>query len=296
MRAVADRRGTGAAGHLPDDLLDVPGGPFRMGAVGVVAYDGDGEGPVHVVELSPYRLAARAVTNDDYAAFVDATGHVTEAERSGWSFVFAGHLPDDFPDTRGVVQAPWWRQVFGADWRRPDGPHSDLAGRGRHPVVHVSWDDARAYCAWIGARLPTEAEWERAARGGHEGRVFPWGDDLEPRGVHRMNVFQGRFPAADLAADGFAGTAPVDTYAPNDFGAYNMTGNVWEWCSDWYSPGYYRHSAKRDPTGPAQGTHRVMRGGSYLCHESYCRRYRVAARSANAPDSSTGNLGFRVAV
>jgi formylglycine-generating enzyme required for sulfatase activity len=124
--------------------------------------------------------------------------------------------------------------------------------------------------------------------------VFPWGDELEPGGEHRMNVFQGTFPAVDTAADGFTGTAPVDSYAPNDFGAYNMTGNVWEWCSDWYSPGAYRHSAKRDPVGPTHGAHRVMRGGSYLCHESYCRRYRVAARSANAPDSSTGNLGFRV--
>jgi sulfatase modifying factor 1 len=283
--------GTGPAGAL----LDIPGGSFRMGSIGREAYDADGEGPIHVVELSPYRLAAHTVTNDEYAAFVDATGHVSDAERYGWSFVFAGHLPDDFPPTRSVAQTPWWRQVHGADWRHPDGPQSDLVDRGRHPVVHVSWLDAMAYCAWTATRLPTEAEWEHAARGGLRGATYPWGDELEPGGRHAMNVFQGRFPDGDTAADGYTGPAPVDAYEPNGFGAYNMTGNVWEWCADWFSPGYYRHSAKRDPTGPASGTHRVMRGGSYLCHESYCRRYRVAARSSNTPDSSTDNLGFRVA-
>ncbi len=277
------------------DLLDIPGGSFRMGAVGAMAYGDDGEGPIHVVELSPYRLAAHTVTNDEFTAFVEATGYVSDAQRFGWSFVFAGHLPADFPSTRAVAQAPWWRQVEGADWRHPSGSQSDLDGLGRHPVVHVSWTDARVYCTWRGTRLPTEAEWEHAARGGLRGKAFPWGDVLEPGGRHAMNVFQGRFPAEDTAADGYAGTAPVDAYGPNGFGAYNMTGNVWEWCADWYSPTYYRHSARHDPTGPAEGTHRVMRGGSYLCHESYCRRYRVSARSANTPDSSTDNLGFRVA-
>ena len=276
-------------------LLDLPGGTFHMGSVGTGAYPADGEGPIHVVELSPHRIAPHAVTNEEYATFVDATGHVSEAERFGWSFVFAGLLPDDFPPTRAVVQTPWWRQVEGADWRRPEGPQSDLDGRGRHPVVHVSWHDAVAYCAWQGTRLPTEAEWEHAARGGRRGLTFPWGDDLEPGGRHAMNVFQGTFPARDTAADGYAGTAPVDAYEANGFGAYNMTGNVWEWCHDWFSPTYYRHSARRDPRGPAAGTHRVIRGGSYLCHESYCRRYRVAARSSNTPDSSAGNIGFRVA-
>jgi formylglycine-generating enzyme required for sulfatase activity len=266
-----------------------------MGSEGHVAYPEDGEGPVHTVELTPFRIGATPVTNDEFSAFVDATGYVTDAERYGWSFVFAGELPDDFPDTRGVVDAPWWRQVFGADWRHPAGPHSDLGDLGRHPAVHVSWLDAQAYCAWVGARLPTEAEWERAARGGIAGATFPWGDELEPGGEHRMNVFQGRFPAEDLAADGFAGTSPVDAFAPNGYGLHDMTGNVWEWCADWFSPTYYRESPRLDPSGPPAGDRRVMRGGSYLCHESYCRRYRVAARSANGPDSSTGNLGFRVA-
>jgi formylglycine-generating enzyme len=283
------------ADATPPPLLSIPGGRFHMGAVDASAYPADGEGPIHAVELSPYRLAAHTVTNQEYATFVAATGHVSEAERFGCSFVFAGLLPDDFPPTRAVAQTPWWRQVEGADWRHPDGPHSDVDGRQHHPVVHVSWHDAVAYCAWQGTRLPTEAEWEHGARGGRRGQRFPWGDELEPGGRHAMNVFQGSFPTHDTGVDGHAGTAPVDAYEPNGFGAYNMTGNVWEWCGDWFSPTYYRHSERRDPHGPSTGTHRVMRGGSYLCHESYCRRYRVAARSSNTPDSSAGNIGFRVA-
>ena len=266
-----------------------------MGSVDRFAYRDDGEGPIHVVELSPYRIAPHAVTNGEFAAFVASTGHVTEAEQFGWSFVFAGLLPDDFPPTAAVASAPWWRQVQGADWRHPEGPATDVGDRGDHPVVHVSWGDAAAFCAWSGTRLPTEAEWEMAARGGRRNSVFPWGDDLEPDGRHMMNVFQGHFPADDSGADGFTGTAPVGSFPANGFGLHEMTGNVWEWCADWFDAGYYQRSPRQDPTGPASGTHRVMRGGSYLCHDSYCRRYRVAARSANTPDSSTGNLGFRVA-
>ena len=283
------------ATSLPFELVPLPGGDFAMGAEGAATYPDDGEGPVHVVDLSPFSIAPTAVTNDDFAAFVDATGHVTDAERYGWSFVFAGELPDDFPDTRGVVDAPWWRQVFGADWRHPAGPATDLTGQGRHPAVHVSWLDAEAYCRWAGVRLPTEAQWEFAARGGIEGAMFPWGDELEPGGAHAMNVFQAEFPSVDLAEDGYAGTSPVGAFPANGYGLHDMTGNVWEWCADWFSPGYYRDSPRQDPPGPSAGDRRVMRGGSYLCLESYCGRYRVAARSANGPDSSTGNLGFRVA-
>jgi formylglycine-generating enzyme required for sulfatase activity len=275
-------------------FVALPGGTFRMGSTGAAAYAADGEGPVHDVELISFRIDRHAVSNARFAEFVAATGFRTEAECFGWSFVFAGLLPDDFPETRAVASAPWWRQVYGADWCHPEGPASGLDGRGDHPVVHVSWNDAQAYCRWSRTRLPTEAEWEYAAAGGLQSPVFPWGDDLEPDGEHRMNVFQGRFPAENTAADGWAGTAPVDTFAPNGYGLYNMTGNVWEWCADWFDPGYYARSPRRSPPGPDRGTHRVMRGGSYLCHASYCRRYRVAARSANTPDSSTGNLGFRV--
>ena len=266
-----------------------------MGSAGREAYPADGEAPVHNVGSEPVQHRfRRRVERPIRHVRVAQTGFVTEAERFGWSFVFAGFLPDDFPDTRGVVDAPWWRQVHGADWRHPDGPDSGLAGREQHPVIHVSWNDAQAYCGWAGVRLPTEAEWEYATRGGRASSVYPWGDDLEPDGEHLMNVFQGTFPSGNAAADGYAGTAPVDSFPPNGFGLHNMTGNVWEWCADWFDPTYYRTGSRPDPTGPESGTHRVMRGGSYLCHASYCRRYRVAARSANTPDSSTGNLGFRV--
>jgi sulfatase modifying factor 1 len=267
-----------------------------MGATGIGAYEADGEGPIHDVEVTPYRLGSTCVSNGEFAAFAEDTGHLTDAERFSWSFVFGGLLPDDFEDTRAVAQTPWWRQVHGADWRHPAGPQSGLADRGGHPVIHVSWNDSMAYCRWSGTRLPTEAEWERAARGGLEGAAFPWGDDLEPGGRHMMNVFQGEFPATDTGADGWVGTAPTDASEPNGYGLFNMTGNVWEWCADWYEPGYYRNSPRHDPQGPRAGNVKVMRGGSYLCHASYCRRYRVAARSGNTPDSSAGNIGFRIAL
>ncbi len=168
-----------------------------MGSTGEAAYAADGEGPVHDVELRPFRIDPCAVSNARFAEFVDATGYRTEAERYGWSFVFAGLLPDDFPETRAVVNATWWRQVFGADWSHPEGPASGLDGRADHPVVHVSWSDAQAFCRWSGTRLPTEAEWEFAAAGGLESAVFPWGDELEPGGEHRMNVFQGNVPGSE---------------------------------------------------------------------------------------------------
>ena len=266
-----------------------------MGTPEGLGYDGDGEGPVHPVDLFAFAISPHAVSNDDFRAFVAATGHVTEAERFGWSFVFGGLLPDDFPPTRAVASAPWWRQVEGTDWCHPEGPASSIDDRGDHPVVHVSWNDAVAYCRWGGVRLPTEAEWEYAARGGLEGKLFPWGDELEPGDTHLMNVFQGEFPARNTAADGYVGTAPVGAFPPNGNGLHNTTGNVWEWCADWYSPVAYRSGVRRDPAGPPGGTARVMRGGSYLCHASYCSRYRVGARSASTPDSSTGNTGFRVA-
>ena len=277
-------------------MVPIPAGEFQMGSDDRWAYPDDGEGPIRRVRVDAFRIDAYAVSNTRFAEFVDATGHVTEAESFGWSFVFGGFLPDDFPPTRGVAHAPWWRQVEGADWRRPEGPHSTLEGRDDHPVVHVSWNDALAYCAWTGTRLPTEAEWEYAARGGLDGAVFPWGNDLEPDGQHRMNVFQGVFPQQNTGADGYLGTCPVDAYEPNGVGLYNVTGNVWEWCADWFHPTFHTRDTRTNPQGPASGTNRVTRGGSYLCHDSYCRRYRVAARNSLTPDSSTGNTGFRCVV
>jgi sulfatase modifying factor 1 len=273
----------------------IPGGAFRMGSEAPDANPADGEGPVRRVRVRPFLLDVCAVTNAQFAAFVRATGHRTEAERFGWSFVFCAFVPRRLvPSVRQrVAGAPWWWAVEGACWHAPEGPGSHLRKRMDHPVVHVSWNDANAYCAWAGKRLPTEAEWERAARGGLEGRAFAWGDELTPGGRHHCNIWQGKFPDYNTEEDGYAGTAPSRSFPPNGYGLYNMAGNVWEWCADWFSP---RHPAGEDavddPTGPERGTARVIRGGSYLCHRSYCNRYRVAARTANTP---TGNMGFRCA-
>ena len=276
-------------------LVHLAGGEFLMGCVDP-PYPADGEAPVREVGLSPFRLAAAPVTNADFGRFVQATGYRTDAERYGSSFVFVGLLPRGFPPTRAVAAAPWWREVEGACWRHPEGPGSTVADRSDHPVVHVSWRDAAAYCSWSGTRLPYEAEWEYAARGGLEQQPFPWGSELTPGGIHRMNVWQGRFPDSNTAADGYLGTAPADAYPPNGFGLHTMTGNVWEWCADWFSTSSDHGAPRRNPRGPAAGTARVLRGGSYLCHSSYCLRYRTSARMGNTSDSSSGNVGFRVAV
>lgn len=277
-------------------LEDIPGGTFAMGDHFDEGYPQDGERPVHDVTLPGFRLAATAVTNAQFAAFVNDTGHVTAAEQFGVSAVF--HLAFD-GDTSDIVHrvdhTPWWLAVKGADWRHPDGPRSTISERQSHPVVHVSWEDASAYCTWAGTRLPTEAEWEYAARGGLDGRRFAWGDELMPRGQWRCNIWQGKFPVNNTEEDGYLTTAPVKSYRPNSYGLWQMAGNVWEWCQDWFDPIFYERSPRHSPTGPDIGTHRVMRGGSYLCHASYCHRYRVSARSSNTPDSTAGNIGFRCA-
>jgi sulfatase modifying factor 1 len=260
-------------------MVSVGGGAFTMGSDHAVAYPEDGEA-ARPADVAPFRMDACAVSNRRFAEFADATGYVTDAQHFGWSFVFGGLLPDDFPPTRGVVSAPWWRQVNGAEWRHPEGLRSTIDDRLDHPVVHVSHRDAVAFCAWAAVRLPREAEWELAGRGGLERPIFPWGDELEPGGEHRMNVWQGRFPSLNTCADGYRGTCPVDAFAPNAYGFHNMTGNVWEWAADPLEP---------------DGRNIVQKGGSYLCHASYCRRYRLAARQGQTPDSSTGNVGFRCA-
>lgn len=276
-----------------EGMVHIPGGTFQMGNPRGDGYQRDGEGPVHDVSVDSFWMDATAVTNVRFATFVEATGYVTDAETFGWSFVFGMFLPVDLQSGAAPAGAPWWRQVFGASWRHPEGEQSTIERRMDHPVVHVSWNDAQAYCRWAGTRLPSEAEWEYAARSGREGDPFPWGAELEPNGGHLMNVWQGSFPRQNVQADGYASTAPVTTYEPNSCGLYNMTGNVWEWCADWFSPDTYSRGPVSNPTGPEHGQARIMRGGSYLCHASYCNRYRVDSRSSNTPDSSTGNLGFR---
>ncbi len=258
-------------------------------------YPADGEVPLHRVELDGFRMAATSVTNQEFAAFVDATGYRTTAEDHGISAVFYAAFLGRREDILSIpTRVPWWLAVRGADWRHPDGPASTLQGREDHPVVHVSWDDAQAFCTWSDTRLPTEAEWEYAARGGLADRRYAWGNELLMEGAWNCNIWQGRFPKENSAEDGYLTTAPVESYQPNGYGLHQMAGNVWEWCQDWFDPGYYTRSPEQNPQGAEDGVWRVIRGGSYLCHDSYCNRYRVAARNSNTPDSSSGNIGFRV--
>jgi formylglycine-generating enzyme len=282
-------------------MLLIKAGTFLMGSDDPDAFAQDGESPVREVDVPDFYIDAKAVTNAQFASFVKATGHVTDARRFGWSFVFYRFLT---PEARRrvlnarVPDAPWWLPVEGASWSAPEGPGSDVSGRQNHPVVHVSWRDAAAYAAWAGKRLPTEAEWEKAARGGLVQARFPWGDEFTPRGSHRCNTWQGQFPEHNTGADGFVSTAPVTAYRPNGYGLYNTSGNVWEWCADWFSPTWHaepRTETRVAPRGPAEGAGKVLRGGSYLCHSSYCNRYRVAARTMSDPESTTGNIGIRCA-
>jgi formylglycine-generating enzyme len=264
-----------------ESLRRLTGGAFLMGSADSDAQAADHEAPVRPVKVRAFAIAACCVTNEEFAEFAAQARYQTDAERLGWSYVFSGFLPATL--RQGAArpgQAPWWCAVPGANWRCPEGPGSDVAGRRDHPVVHVSWNDATAYCRWARLRLPTEPEWEYAARGGLDQARYPWGDELMPGGRHRCNIWQGQFPVRNTAEDGYPGTAPVDAFEPNGYGLFNTAGNVWEWCADWFGPDRQARS---------------MRGGSYLCHDSYCNRYRVAARTASPPDSSAGNLGFRCA-
>ena len=284
--------------RAPKGMAFVPGGEFMMGTDDREGFVADGEGPAREVTLSPFYVDTTPVTNAQFGRFVKASGYKTEAESYGWSFVFHIFVPPKVAPTvtQSVPEAPWWRAVRGATWRRPEGPGSNVKGRMDHPVVHVSWTDAHAYSQWAGKRLPTEAEWEMAARGGLDQRRYAWGDELTPDGRHLCNIWQGDFPDRNTAEDGYVGTSPVRAFSPNGFGIYDPSGNVWQWEADWFSPTHHRTGTRHDPRGPASGNAKAIRGGSYLCHESYCNRYRVAARSSNTPDSSTGNLGFRCAM
>ena len=260
-------------------LAAIAAGEFTMGNDGPDAVPGDGEGPARRVRVDAFAIAPAVVTNRQFGDFVRATRYITDAERCGASFVFYLQVPAaQRTQARRVAPGlPWWIEVTDASWQRPEGALSHIQTRPDHPVVHVSWHDAKAYCAWSGTRLPSEAEWEYAARGGLEGKRFAWGDELLRDGGPRCNVWRGNFP--DAPDDGWR-PEPVEAAAgeANAFGLFNVCGNVWEWCEDTFTPG-----------------RRSMRGGSFLCHDSYCNRYRVAARNSNTPQSTASNIGFRVA-
>jgi formylglycine-generating enzyme required for sulfatase activity len=300
-------------------MVWVPGGTFRMGSEDHYPE----EAPVRRVTVRGFWMDRCAVSNDEFARFVRATGHVTLAERAPAAVDYPDARPELLVAASSVFRKPgrpvslddayeWWGWVPGADWRHPRGPQSSIRRLGDHPVVHVAWDDVAAYAVWAGKEIPTEAEWERAARGGLDGAEFAWGDELTPGGRHMANVWQGDFPNHNSQADGWEYTAPARSYPPNGFGLFQMTGNTWEWTSDWYQDhavGAPEHSccAVDDPRGgsreasvvgddPAAIPRRVMKGGSHLCAPSYCRRYRPAARMAQAIDTSTSHLGFRCIV
>lgn len=278
-----------------NQMVLIPRGVFMMGT-DEPAIPQDGEGPARRVHIQQFYMDMYEVSNLEFEHFVNATGHVTEAEKFGDSFVFEGLLSEKVKNkiTQAVAAAPWWMPVKEANWRQPEGPDSSLADRLEHPVLHVSWNDAVAYCAWAKKRLPTEAEWEYACRGGLENRLFPWGNKLLPKDQHYANIWQGDFPAHNTGEDGYTETSPVTAFPPNGYGLYNMVGNAWEWTADWWSV-HHSTDETHNPTGPATGKDKVKKGGSYMCHKSYCYRYRCVARSQNTPDSSASNLGFRCA-
>ena len=282
-----------------EGMVLIEAGSFLMGTDSDKGWEADGEKKVIEVSMDPYWISRCCVTNREFGEFVDDTGYVSEAEQFGWSYVFHILLQNSVLKRlkpQNVQGLEWWYGVEGAYWRKPEGPGSNIKKRTDYPAVHISWSDAVAYCQWKGHRLPTEAEWEKAARGGLEQKIYPWGDELHPEGKHRCNIWQGNFPLANTAEDGHVGSAPAKSFRANGFGMYNLVGNVWEWCSDWFSPNWRLIHKEPNPQGPDTGGSKVMKGGSYLCHDSYCNRYRVAARTSNTPDSSTGNLGFRTAM
>ncbi|MEJ1158438.1 formylglycine-generating enzyme family protein [Prosthecomicrobium sp. N25] len=280
-------------GGAPGDVVWFEGGPSFVGTDRPMLKP-DGEGPRRKVQLRPYGLERSTVTNGRFRDFVAATGYVTEAERFGWSFVFQLFV-DPTVTAPAPNEVPWWRAIDGATWAAPEGPGSSIEDRLEHPVVHVTWNDARAFAAWCGGRLPTEAEWEHAARGGPEDRRYPWGDEEPSDRTILCNIWQGRFPDLNTAVDGYLGTAPAESFAPGPAGLFNMVGNVWEWCEDPFRIRSMARDARvRDRAAVAE-KERLMKGGSYLCHISYCYRYRIAARMGRSPDTSTGHTGFRIA-
>jgi len=266
--------------HDYSRMAKIPAGPFSMGTNNALAYPADGEGPKRTIDLDEFWIDKCAVTNQNFAEFVESTGYMTEAEILGWSFVPKSLISELNSELLlgQSASTPWWVAVKGANWRQPLGPSSSYLDLQDHPVVHVSWDDANAFANWNGKRLPTEAEWEKAARGGSENTLYPWGDELNIDGEYTCNIWQGEFPEFNSGDDGYLGTAPVNSFKPNGYGLFNVCGNVWEWCSDWWS--------QADKS-------KVIKGGSFLCHDSYCNRYRLSARTFQATNSPTAHIGFR---
>jgi formylglycine-generating enzyme required for sulfatase activity len=289
-------------------MVWVPGGEFWMGGDKTHDPKAADEWPRHKVYVDGFWMDRSEVTNAEFAAFVKATGYKTIAERPfvprksadvppelnvPASFVFT---PTDAPVPTledGNNHLQWWRYVPGACWQHPQGPQSNILGKDNYPAAHIAWDDAVAYVEWAGKRLPTEAEWEFAARGGLDRKKFAWGDELNPGGKWVCNIWQGHFPDINTREDGYDRSSPAGSYPPNGYGLVDTAGNVWEWCADWYDPAYYRHSPERNPPGPGSGEQRVMRGGSFLCSDSYCDRYRVSARNRAFPYDGTEHMGFR---
>lgn len=282
-----------AGSDVSFDTVDIPGGKAIMGT-DVPGIPDDGENPQRQTRLKPFRMAVTTVTNAQFKVFVDATGYVTEAERFGWSFVFWEQVPERLGPTQAVVGVEWWRRVDGANWRDINGPGTEAeVWFPDHPVVQVSWNDAQAYARWAGGRLPTEAEWEHAARGGLGDVTYPWGEE-EPNDTdfQPCNIWQGQFPNVNTAKDGFKTTAPAKHFEPNGYGLYNMSGNVWEWTTESFKIKSLKKQVKERLAG--MKGYKLAKGGSFLCHKSYCYRYRIAARHGNSPDSTTTHQGFRV--
>jgi formylglycine-generating enzyme len=320
-------------GPTPEGMVWIPGGEFWMGGprdflacddpvacqtcnFGMECY------PLHKVTMSGFWMDQHEVTNEQFAAFVKATGYVTVAEKAPDAREFPGVPASELKPLSLVFTTPgpnepinlrdhrsWWRICYGADWQHPEGPASTIKDRANHPVVHVCWYDAAAYCTWAGKRLPTEAEWEFAARGGLDRKKYAWGDELRPDGKCMANYWQGNFPRENTKEDGYTGTAPVGSYLPNGYGLYDMAGNVWEWCADYYDARYYADSPRHNPPGPLrefnpatllsdnpaerQVIERVQRGGSFLCAENYCQRYVIGSRGKGDVMSAANHIGFR---
>lgn len=282
--------GRGRAGTL----IAVKGGESFVGTHEAILTV-DGEGPERKVTVADFFLEAETVTVARFAEFVAATDYVTEAEKLGCTAVFSGLMKDQKLIADNVAWTPWWARVDGAAWNMPEGPGSSIEDRMDHPVTQVSWNDALAFAAWVGGRLPTEAEWEHAARGGNRRRKYPWGDEEPADETVFCNIWQGRFPQVNTLADGYFGTAPARSFAPTDDGFYNLSGNVWEWTSDPFRVRSLSRQAKMRNEQSKKSADKVLKGGSFLCHKSYCYRYRIAARMGLSPDSASSNTGFRVA-